>query len=326
MKVQLEQNNDTKVPEAKDTQTIYKPSMWERIIAIVCAITVVNVVLVLVLRERPFSDPNLVVLIRMVLSLAIAIIGGIIPGFLNISLKGKGATIRASGALALFVFTYIFSPKVAPNLLEKKMLEILDMPYIQRTMKNIDRPNRIDLFDIEYVNLLNEGNEEANKSLMHKLPSREKVEAMYRKKYEIAQKYDSEEYSDAEMQDDIENHMKSLEEMSAKLELVDEMKKTIVPNQGNRRKKLKVSYRMKYKGIDDLEGITIHFGLYDRNETRLDQYVYTRKWVRKNDILSEIVEIRTDNNIEVAIAKIDGILLDNRNDSETFFSIGSGGQ
>lgn len=315
MKEQLDQISDAKALSEKNVPTTYKPSLWERIIAIVCAVAVIQVVLILVLRERPFSDPNQVVLIRIVLSLSIAIIGAVIPGFLNIRMRGKGASIRAGGALALFVITYAFSPKVAPNLLEKKMIEILDTSYVKREMKKLDRPNRVDLFDIEYVNLLNEGDDEANISLTkYKLPDREEIEAIFRKKYEIDKQYDNREYSEAEIQTKIEKHMQTQEELDAKIKLAKDVEKAFAPVQAKRRKKLKVSYRMNYKGNDDLESITIHFGLYDKNETRVDQHVYTRKWVRRNDILSEVVEIRTDSNLEVAKVKIDGILIDKRND------------
>jgi hypothetical protein len=65
---------------------------------------------------------------------------------------------------------------------------------------------------------------------------------------------------------------------------------------------------MHYKGEAYLSSITIHFGLYDENDTRMHQYSHTRKWINGNDILSEIVEIRINEDIDVAKVKIDGIL------------------
>ena len=92
----------------------YQASIWERIIAVVCAVAILGLVFILVLRKEPFTDPNKVVLIRIVLSMATAIIGAVIPGFLNVGLTFKGVAIRSGGALALFVITYFFTPTVLP--------------------------------------------------------------------------------------------------------------------------------------------------------------------------------------------------------------------
>lgn len=100
----------------------YKPALWERILAAVCAVAVLVVVFIVVLRNAPFADQNQVVLIRIVLSLAVGIIGAVVPGFLQVSLSGKGVAIRASGALALFVITYFFLPSVLPLNVSKEQL------------------------------------------------------------------------------------------------------------------------------------------------------------------------------------------------------------
>lgn len=92
----------------------YRPALWERIIAVVCAVVAFLVVFIIVLRKEPFADPNQVVLIRIVLSLAVGIIGAVVPGFLRIDLRGKGIAIRAGGASALFVISFFFSPTVHP--------------------------------------------------------------------------------------------------------------------------------------------------------------------------------------------------------------------
>ncbi len=80
--------------------------------AVVCAVAVLVFVFVVVLRKEPFADPNQVVLIRLVLSLAISIIGAVVPGFLRVDLKARGVAIRAGGALGLFVLSFFFTPKV----------------------------------------------------------------------------------------------------------------------------------------------------------------------------------------------------------------------
>ena len=318
---QVDQSSEAKVEDGKGTQTTYKPSLWERITATVCAVTVVLVVLMLVFRDKPFSDPNLVILIRMVLSLAIAIIGAVIPGFLNVSLRGKGASIRTGGALSLFLISYYFSPQVASNLLEKKMVDILDKidpKIISKEIKKINRPNRIDLFDIEYVKLRDEDGEAANQSQAHHiLASSDKYESILRKQCEMYKTYNKEKYvqkgcSEAEIQAKLKQYKLQQKQMEAVVELANEMKSTLEPSQVKRRKKLKVSYRMNYKGKEDLENITIYFGLYDENETRLDQRTHIRKWVKPNDVLSEDVKVRTDKGHEVKSVKIDGILIARR--------------
>jgi hypothetical protein len=83
------QTGRTEVIHLDDNLIHYRTSLWERITAIVCAVTVILFVFIVVLREQPFSDPNQVILIRMILSLAIAILGAVVPGFLNVSLSGK---------------------------------------------------------------------------------------------------------------------------------------------------------------------------------------------------------------------------------------------
>jgi hypothetical protein len=66
-----------------------------------------------------------VVLLRILVSVSIAIIGAVVPGFLSIDWSIRGATIRAGGAMALFVLTYLLTPEVshAPSKAETRRLE-----------------------------------------------------------------------------------------------------------------------------------------------------------------------------------------------------------
>lgn len=106
----------------------------ERLIGLVTAVCVVGTVLYLVIRNQPFSDPNLVTLMRIVLAVSMGILGATIPGFLSIEYRSQGLVIRAAGALALVLLTYFFSPKV-------EMLN-LKLPKADVT---IVTPTRIDL-------------------------------------------------------------------------------------------------------------------------------------------------------------------------------------
>lgn len=101
----------------------YKPATWERILAAICAVAILVLVFIVVLRKTPFTDQNQVVLIRIVLSLAVGIIGAVVPGFLQVNLSGKGVVIRAGGALALFVITFFFSPRVLPLAVNLEKIE-----------------------------------------------------------------------------------------------------------------------------------------------------------------------------------------------------------
>ena len=90
----------------------YVAQSWEKIVAYAVGIGIVATILFLVVRNEPFQDPNLVVLIRTLLSFATAVLGAIIPGFLRVSWKGRGWMIRAGGAMALFVLTFLMTPRV----------------------------------------------------------------------------------------------------------------------------------------------------------------------------------------------------------------------
>ena len=96
-------------------QNEYQPAPWEKICVVTTALLVVLLVGFLVVRNKQFNDPNLVVLIRTVLSTAVAVLGASIPGFLYVDLSTRGVLIRAGGALSVFVLTFFFSPNVLPG-------------------------------------------------------------------------------------------------------------------------------------------------------------------------------------------------------------------
>ena len=91
--------------------TQYEPKSWERILAIIAAIAWIGLVGFLVIRNEPLA-PNLVVFVRIILSVMAGILGAVIPGFLAVGIQGPGFAIRAGGALALFVISYFFTPTV----------------------------------------------------------------------------------------------------------------------------------------------------------------------------------------------------------------------
>ncbi len=99
-------------PAVKHGAAGYVPALWEKIVGYGCAVSVIGFILFLVVRNVRFEDPNYVIFVRILLSLACAVVGGIAPGFLGIDWRVGGLAIRAGGALAIFVITFFWSPKV----------------------------------------------------------------------------------------------------------------------------------------------------------------------------------------------------------------------
>jgi len=102
----------------------------ERYIGIGVAVFIVGFVLYLVERNQAFASPDLARALRIILSLAIGILGATIPGFLNVGYKVGGLVIRAGGALALFVITFFGSPQVESLGLGPPDIRVSDIPQI----------------------------------------------------------------------------------------------------------------------------------------------------------------------------------------------------
>lgn len=91
------------------------PALWEKIVAAAVAVLIFLLVAWLAIRNQPFRDPNLVVFLRIVLSVAAAILGATIPGIFRFDWRGKGLVVRSGGALALFVASFVWSPTVVQS-------------------------------------------------------------------------------------------------------------------------------------------------------------------------------------------------------------------
>lgn len=89
-----------------------KGSLWERIVAAVCAFAVLGLVAYVVIRNERFADPNIVLLLRIFVSIASGIFGATIPGFLDVHWSGAGLAIRATGAFGFAIVTFFGSPYV----------------------------------------------------------------------------------------------------------------------------------------------------------------------------------------------------------------------
>lgn len=120
----------------------------ERMIAIGAAVTCLGVLAYLLVRGEPFADPNLAVIARIFMSLAAAIFGSTISGFLTLSWSKPGLVVRAGGALALFLITFWGTPTIA--------VEALGPPNVQ-----LQQPKVIDIRSfngpkVRYEEMLND--------------------------------------------------------------------------------------------------------------------------------------------------------------------------
>ncbi|MBP2233432.1 hypothetical protein J2847_006770 [Azospirillum agricola] len=82
----------------------------ERSAATLSALAIVGMVVGLLIRNEPIADPRLFFALRVVVSVAAAVLGAAIPGFLQVRWSRGGLAVRAGGALALFVLTFVYTP------------------------------------------------------------------------------------------------------------------------------------------------------------------------------------------------------------------------
>jgi hypothetical protein len=69
----------------------------------------------LLVRNEPIVDPRLFFGLRLLLSFGAAALGASIPGFLNVGWSGGGFAVRAGGALALFLLTFVYTPDLVKD-------------------------------------------------------------------------------------------------------------------------------------------------------------------------------------------------------------------
>jgi hypothetical protein len=87
-----------------------EPLLVERLAALGAALLILGLTGFLLIRNEPLASEQLFFALRLVLSLAAAVLGATVPGFLNLEWKGGGLVLRAGGALALFVLTFVYTP------------------------------------------------------------------------------------------------------------------------------------------------------------------------------------------------------------------------
>ncbi|MCE4058566.1 COR domain-containing protein [Pseudomonas sp. Au-Pse12] len=95
--------------EASMTQ--HTVNTWEKIIVTFSLVLFLALFGYLLVRNTPI-DSSLMVAFRIVMSLLVAVFGATVPGYINVGFSAKGLTVRAAGAIALFVLTYVYTPGI----------------------------------------------------------------------------------------------------------------------------------------------------------------------------------------------------------------------
>ena len=96
--------------------TIKSPTLpFDRIAATCAALVIVGLAAFLLIRNQPITDPRLFLVLRVVVSFSAATLGATIPGFLELGWRGQGLAVRAGGALALFVLTFVYTPDLVTD-------------------------------------------------------------------------------------------------------------------------------------------------------------------------------------------------------------------
>src|SRR5262249_44726653 len=96
--------------------TSYQQGTAEKFVALGTAVYIVAFCTAMIFRDKPIESLNTAVYMRILLSLACGILAGLIPGFLHVSFSKGGLAIRSAGALAFAVLTFVYTPKVLPNI------------------------------------------------------------------------------------------------------------------------------------------------------------------------------------------------------------------
>jgi hypothetical protein len=66
-------------------------------------------------RNHLIADPRLFLVLPVVISFSAAALGAAIPGFLELGWRGQGPAVRARGALALVVLTFVYAPNLVTD-------------------------------------------------------------------------------------------------------------------------------------------------------------------------------------------------------------------
>ena len=96
-------------PNSTAERPVAGVSKWEKIASFIFGVIFVAVLLTITIFI-PNPTPTQHATFQTVLSLAAAGVGGVLAGFLHVEGTIKNLTVRAAGALALFVMVFFFTP------------------------------------------------------------------------------------------------------------------------------------------------------------------------------------------------------------------------
>jgi hypothetical protein len=106
---------------------------FDRVVATLAALVVLGLVTFLLVRNEPIGDERLFFALRVVLSISAAVFGATIPGFLQLRWSGSGLAVRAGGALALFVLTFVYTPDLGKGPINQTSTGALSPPIANNT-------------------------------------------------------------------------------------------------------------------------------------------------------------------------------------------------
>lgn len=88
----------------------------ERYVALGLTVFIVVFCAAVIWRDKPLESGQTATYMRILLAVACGVLGGTIPGFLNVRYDIGGLAIRAAGGLAFAAMTYVYTPTVLPNM------------------------------------------------------------------------------------------------------------------------------------------------------------------------------------------------------------------
>lgn len=121
----------------------------ERTAATLSALAIIGTALWLLIRNEPVADPRLFFTLRVFVSIAAAVLGATIPGFLQIRWSKGDIAIRAGGALALFVLTFTYTPDLINTQNINSAVNSQDQSISQKSPASVVRQDRsVHLFEL----------------------------------------------------------------------------------------------------------------------------------------------------------------------------------
>lgn len=108
-KTDIKNINGSVKDSGEDSMAHHTVSTWEKVVVMGSMAIFFILLCFLLIRNSPV-EPSLMVALRLIMSLLVAVFGATVPGYINLGFTVKGLTVRAVGAVALFVLTYVYTP------------------------------------------------------------------------------------------------------------------------------------------------------------------------------------------------------------------------